>query len=744
MLKIITGSVFGPANLAVTMKNLLVIGLSFLLALGCRDQNRLIRSPDRLADITRMLEVQKRITAGSQVPIWDILDGHLSRNEEQAMEFLYAYMPLSDLADYPPSFFLANVQQSLRARKEMPWSERIPEDIYLHFVLPLRVNNENLDSFRLVMYDEIRSRIKGLGMTEAALEINHWCHEKVNYRGTDIRTSAPLCTMKKTFGRCGEESTFTVAAMRTAGIPARQVYTPRWAHVDDNHAWVEVWIEGTWHYLGACEPEPRLDLGWFSEPSRRSMLIHTRAYGPYFGEEEVITGADRFSELNLTSRYAPVKTITVIAGDKDHRPADSAKIEFGLYNYAEFYPIAVKYTDSKGTTSLTCGLGSLLVWASHDGWFGYRFISVAETDTLRLTLGRKGMTPHTENCDLVPPHATRADISVTEEQRRTNIRRLVLEDSIRNAYAGTFKDSAWARSLAQRLGLDKDTVTGIIAKAYGNWTEIEAYLEKNSTAYRNSVCALIQGLSDKDLSDAREEILTDHLRNAIHSDEIDRKTFEKWVLPPRIANENLSPWRGFLNNRLVDMQDRVQKDILVLIRWIQENITLNTSANLHSRAPLTPVGVYNLRVADSQSRDIFFVAACRTLGIPARINPVTRMAEYFSGGSWHQAGFGQGSGTGITGYLELTRSHGPVIPQYYTHFTLARLAGGSFKTLEYDEGLNLSDFPSPTTLDTGQYMLVTGNRIGDGTVLGSLTFFSIRRDERVRIPVALRVLPGCR
>jgi hypothetical protein len=98
---------------------------------------------------------------------------------------------LSDLADYP-SFFLANVKQSLKARKEMPWSERIPEDVYLHFVLPLRVNNENLDSFRLVMYDEIRPRIKGLGMAEAALEINHWCHEKVNYRGTDIRTSSPL------------------------------------------------------------------------------------------------------------------------------------------------------------------------------------------------------------------------------------------------------------------------------------------------------------------------------------------------------------------------------------------------------------------------------------------------------------------------------------------------------------------------------------------------------------------------
>lgn len=55
-----------------------------------------------------------------------------------------------------------------------------------------------------------------------------------------------------------------VAALRTVGIPARQVYTPRWAHTDDNHAWVEAWADGQWYYLGACEPEPELNVAWFS------------------------------------------------------------------------------------------------------------------------------------------------------------------------------------------------------------------------------------------------------------------------------------------------------------------------------------------------------------------------------------------------------------------------------------------------------------------------------------------------
>ncbi|MCK7536344.1 MAG: transglutaminase-like domain-containing protein [Marinilabiliales bacterium] len=186
--------------------------------------------------------------------------------------FLYAYMPLSDLADYNGGFFLENIRLALKTKETFPWGKQIPEDIFRHFVLPYRVNNENLDTARAVFYNELSERLQGLDLKQAILEVNHWCHEKVNYQPTDERTISPLGAVKSTFGRCGEESTFTVTAMRAAGIPARQCYTPRWAHSDDNHAWVEVWVDGSWHYLGACEPEPDLDMAQFSAPAMRAML----------------------------------------------------------------------------------------------------------------------------------------------------------------------------------------------------------------------------------------------------------------------------------------------------------------------------------------------------------------------------------------------------------------------------------------------------------------------------------------
>lgn len=722
--------------------------LVLLLFVSCSKEKALIQNPERLADIQRMLTEQKELSSKSQVPIWTIFDQQLSPEEKQALEFIYAYMPLSDLADYQPEFFLKNVQYSLKARAEMPWGKTIPEEEFLHFVLPLRVNNENLDNFREVMYNEITQRVKGMDMKQAALEINHWCHEKVNYRGTDSRTSAPLSTVKKTFGRCGEESTFTVTAMRTAGIPARQVYTPRWAHSDDNHAWVEVWIDGKWQYLGACEPDVDLNMGWFSEPSRRTMLVHTRAYGRYMGSEDVVIAEDRFSELNLTSNYAATKKITILVKKEDGTPADSAKVEYQLYNYAEYYPIAIGFTNKEGFTSLNTGMGDLIIWAAKDGRFGYQKLSVPETDTLELVLNQLTPAKAGETFDLVPPHAAKVENSVTPEAKKANDIRLAKEDSIRNATMATFKDSVWVKEFAGKTQLPFDTICRFIKLSYGNWDQVSAYLEKNAPANRSTVLELAIQLADKDYSDVPEAILTDHLVQTAQSGTQklvpSKELFTKYVLGPRIALENLSPWRSFLATSFgAEMAQSTRNDISVLTNWIRENIQVNTVANKHSRAPLTPIGVYNLRVADPLSRDIFFVAACRTFGIPARLNPGTQIPEYNQNGQWLRAGFDpEVIAQPEIGLLKLTEKNNPVTPQYYLHYTIGFLKDGFYRTLEFPEGGSLTNSAKPIELEVGQYALVTGNRMEDGTVLSSMTFFTVEKGKTVTVPVELRKQSG--
>ena len=101
--------------------------------------------------------------------IFGIFDKHLSTAEREAMEFLYAYMTSADMGDYEGEYFLDNVRMSLKARRQMAWGEQIPEDIFRHFVVPIRVNNESLDDFRMIYYDTLRKRVEGMSLHDAAL-----------------------------------------------------------------------------------------------------------------------------------------------------------------------------------------------------------------------------------------------------------------------------------------------------------------------------------------------------------------------------------------------------------------------------------------------------------------------------------------------------------------------------------------------------------------------------------------------
>ena len=411
-----------------------VLGLVLLLA-ACSEPHFMTDTSYRRRVEQDFLQKQALMTQGD---FFSIFNSDLPVYEREALEFLYAYMPLADITDYPGEFHLMNVRASRRAAGEMPWGRDIPEDVFRHFVLPVRVNNEHLDSARVVFYEELKDRVKSLSLQDAILEVNHWCHEKVVYKPSDARTSSPLATVRTAYGRCGEESTLLVAALRSVGIPARQVYTPRWAHTDDNHAWVEAWADGKWYFLGACEPEPVLNLGWFNAPASRGMLMHTKVFGRYEGAEEVMSVTPNYTEINVIDNYAPTAKASVTVVDADGKPVDNACVEFKLYNYAEFYTVAVKHTDADGTCGLTAGKGDMLVWASKDGRFGFAKLSFGKQQELTVCLDKKEGDTFAVDIDIVPPPETANLPEVTPEQRAENDRRLAQEDSIRNAYTATF------------------------------------------------------------------------------------------------------------------------------------------------------------------------------------------------------------------------------------------------------------------------------------------------------------------
>ncbi len=627
------------------------------------------------------------------------------------VEFLYKYMPLPDRTDYSRAFYENNVAWTLRAREEMPWGRRVPEREFRHFVLPVRVNNETLDNSREVFYRALKPRVAGLGMKDAILEVNHWCHERVTYRPSDARTSSPLATVKTAYGRCGEESTLLVAALRSVGIPARQVYTPRWAHTDDNHAWVEAWADGRWWFLGACEPEPVLNLGWFNESASRGMLMHTRVFGDYDGPEEVIARTPCFTEINVIGNYAPAATLKVTVVDKRQKAVPGALVEFKLYNYAEFYTVAHKTTDQSGRASLTAGHGDMLLWVSKDGKAAIRKVSFGTDNEVTVTLDGTPL-PERLDLDMVPPPAGAALPVVTAEQRSENNRRLALEDSMRQAYERTMPVEAWR----------------------GNHRVIREFLDKAKN--KEMAHRLLKVISSKDLRDIPMEVLVDNMEEHTDTSEV----YCKYVLNPRVENEWLTPYKAFFRKAFADGI----KSPGDLTKWCRKHLTVDNGKNPQGLR-MQPMSVYRERITDDLGRKIFYVSVARSLGLPSRINEVTGTLETFDldKGQWTEVLFAEKevAKASQNACVELTYQPSPSCndPKYYVHFTLGQIKDGRTRLLTYpEEATWQKDFSRGVKLLPGEYLLTTGRRLASGKVLAHLERFNLPGNSTLERPLVIR------
>ena len=314
-------------------------------------------------------------------------------------EFMYSTLPLSDVGDYPFSLFLAYADHAVFLWENCPWLDGVCAEDFLNYILYPRVNSEDLTDCRALFCEALRDRIQGRTARVAALEANNWCYEQATYHSTSARTASPLTVIRGGYGRCGEESVLLVSVLRSIGICARQVYVPRWSHTESNHAWVELLIDGSWHFTGACEPKPVLDNGWFTYAASRAMIVHSRVFGHYLAKrqqadpvnkneyagclgnralseglpasmagqdergtrlpDEVIGHDGIVTVLNQTARYASVKRFRVSVQGENGKSAAGVSVRYEIVNGGVFFPVAEQVTDEDGNTEITLGLGTI-------------------------------------------------------------------------------------------------------------------------------------------------------------------------------------------------------------------------------------------------------------------------------------------------------------------------------------------------------------------------------------------------
>ncbi len=717
-------------------RTLLLVALAALFTFaGCKKEH-FITDKGYRTQVQNDFEARRLQAEGRAEALFSGMDT-LSLSEQEALQFLYAYMPYSDLADYNQEFFLKQVRAAFATKERFEWAANVPEEIFRHFVLVHRVNNEDLDTARLYMQEQLAERLKGLSMYEAALEVNHWCHEHVAYRAADSRTSAPLATMRTGLGRCGEESTFTVTAMRAVGIPARQCYTPRWAHCDDNHAWVEVWVDGQWYFLGACEPDAELNMGWFAVPSTRTMMVHSTVFGPYNGREEINYSTSMYSKANMMPNYAPTKKAKITVRHADGTLAQDAKVSFKLYNYTEYYPLATIQTNANGVATLTTGLGDLLIWATDGEHYAYAPMDLRKQDTLTLTLSRQPGEAYVEEFHMVPPVAGEAKVTPTADKKAENDQRLLQEDSMRADYAASFPNAQnWQTYLKPNANLTDAQAWELLQKSEGNYKDVANFLNNHTEKVEGIfLYDYMKSYSDKDLRDVPAANFEAQMVAYNAASGFSAEVFEKGIMPARISNELIRPWRGALAPALSTI-----KDADGLRQWVMDNIQVDDTGNYYG-CPISPVGVLQLRHSDAHSRDIFFVAACRDLNIPAYLDNAAAASDIDDGEMWRTVSFEQQEKAQPTATITLTyKGKEPAKPTYWVHFSLAKYADGDFVTFDFEGDARMDKFPATLPVEPGYYCLSTGVRYPEGDVLSRVEYFEIKEGEQLTKEIVLRPL----
>lgn len=656
--------------------------------------------------------------------------------ERLCLMFICAYLPASDMADYPIAYFKKVVRDTLVIRDTLPWKDLYKGDLFLNYILPIRCNNENLTDHRMDFYNEIFPRVENLTQTAAVLEVNYWCYEKATYQSTDFRTASPLTVIRNTYGRCGEESVLCVAALRSIGIPARQCYTPRWAHCDDNHAWVEVFVDGAWHFIGACEPEAQLDKGWFAGAASQAMLIYARVFGHFNGGEAVTLQTPVITQVNIMKNYARTKQLTIQVTDADNQPVPGALVQFEVLNFSQFSPIAQLFADENGKVSLITGCGDLFIHAAKDGVFGDTIAVAAEENTC-VKLGYTTKAGHAPVIlKMVPPPANvhTSKQTLTPTQQHQHEAQLKNAEEIRKEYQNSFLQGEAANAFAQAFpGYEKQAET-FISKANGNHQEISSFLVDK--ALLADKMDLLGTLRDKDFSDTSSNLLQSCLIQALsYKEQFPREIFVDYVLAPRVAFETLTDYRPFVSGYFsAKEKNAFRKNPAAAWSYLLETVK-DCGTWEYETLSASPEGLLNVRFGSMKSMKIAFVSICRSLGIPALLHLADHEPEYWTDGNWHRLAAKAESGY-RTGCLTLVKEFSEEELVYNKNFCIEKLGNGMYAPLNL-EHIAFSGEKVTYTVEAGEYRVTVSNRLLDGSVDICLHFLQVRPNDEALLEITL-------
>jgi hypothetical protein len=605
----------------------------------------------------------------------------LKQYDDILMAYLIAYESNATLSSADPDDIFSNYRE-LRLYLDKEGLHYLPE-IFLSYVAKQSVSDEPLTAYRKAMLDDgLRDVLdNNSDILQRYRATASWCVEKLKFQQTSGRDQSPLdITQKSLVGRCEEMQILFVAAARTVGIPARPASTPWWAHIDNNHAWAEVYLNGEWAYTGDMDAAYHPNQTWFSGLIDKTVLILADGSMPT-PQDEILGEGDYDVLINSTRNYAKERTreIQVSVTDESSLAVDKAIVSVLVFNWGSLRTLSSLVTDPEGSLKFSAGRGAFYLSAYKDGKQALVLVESDTLSTMRVQLKLSEAALPAQNAMLHYP-GNPMDWKQAPQSYQDDIaaRKQIWQDQV----------DRW-QNLASEIAEGDSLNAALLVAARGNYPQMQLFLDKHAPL-QSDFAAFLLADDPKYLWQADSEQLEALYNHYLaHPRDAD---YPAQVYQPTMFYEELSrPFGAKGNRQLYPSSFRVKgaddaAKLQRVAKAIRKKYKINPQKALQGLLPLH-IATQQKYLTSYQYR-MMCIAALRANGIAAEYTRIPDQILVYIDGDWHyydpikQAFAEQKEAlSGQSLKLEIVDEEGLPIQITEEQLSLTRLVSGQFYSL---------------------------------------------------------------